>query len=230
MAKELLAKSIAGEVTLSKEPGKVMKKWREIFGVKQSELASSLGISPSVISDYEAARRKSPGIKFVKKFIDSLIRYDLANKQEVIEKFSLKREESILDLREFLTPIESSKLIKAVKGRVLSNEKLLQKKIFGYTVIDSIRAILDLQREDFWSLYGLNTQRALIFTNVKLGRSPLIAIKVTSPKPAMVVLHGLKPGKVDKLAIKISKLENIPLVVSELSEGKMIESLSRLEH
>ncbi|KUJ98916.1 MAG: Transcriptional regulator, XRE family, partial [Thermococcales archaeon 44_46] len=30
--KEALAKRIAGEITLSSDPGKTMRKWREIFG------------------------------------------------------------------------------------------------------------------------------------------------------------------------------------------------------
>ncbi len=58
----------------------------------------------------------------------------------------------------------------------------------------------------------------------------MIAIRVTTPKPGMVILHGLNPNKVDKLAIKISKLEGIPLVVSPLSEEKLIENLSKLEN
>ncbi len=121
MSKDLLAKSIAGEITLSNESGKVMKKWREIFGIKQSELAELLGISPSVISDYESERRKSPGIKFVKKFIDSLITYDLKHEREIIGKFSLQKENVILNMREFLTPIKGIQLVKSLKGRFLTN-------------------------------------------------------------------------------------------------------------
>ena len=57
----ILAKNIAGEVTLSINPNETLKKWREIFGLTQIEVAKQLGVSPSVISDYEAGRRKSPG-------------------------------------------------------------------------------------------------------------------------------------------------------------------------
>ena len=42
-----LSVAMAGEITLSKEPGKSMRKWREIFGVTQIELAEHLGISSS---------------------------------------------------------------------------------------------------------------------------------------------------------------------------------------
>ena len=58
---EQLAVTIAGEITLSKDPGGSMKKWREIFGISQTELADYLKVSSSTISDYEGGRRKSPG-------------------------------------------------------------------------------------------------------------------------------------------------------------------------
>jgi putative transcriptional regulator len=232
MTKELLAKSIASEITLSEEPGKVMKKWREIFGLKQSELASLLEISASVVSDYESMRRKSPGVGFVRKFTQTLINHDVEQQgSEVITKLIFKKDDAIMDIREFLTPIKGEKLVKIVQGRVLSNNDELKKKIFGYTVIDSIKAILELTDDDLVSLYGLNHERALIFTKVKLGRSPMIAIKVTKPKPSMVVLHGLKPREVDLLAIKISKLEKIPLVVSlAKDEESLVENLKKIEN
>lgn len=229
MGKEVLLKTIAGEITLAEEPGKVMRKWREIFGIKQSELASFLKISASVISDYESGRRKSPGIGFVKKFIRALVSHDIKKDNGVIKKFSLMKENAVLDMREFLTSMKGVELLKAVKGKVLSNKKLLNEKIFGYTVIDSIKAILELSEEEFLNLYGLNNERALIFTKVKLGRSPMIAIKVTKPKPKIVVLHGLNPQAVDKLAIKISNLEKIPLIVSTIKEEKeLVENLRKL--
>lgn len=56
-AKEQLAKMIAGEVVLSDDPGQTLRKWREIFGVTQTDLAHQLSISPSVVSDYEGGRQ-----------------------------------------------------------------------------------------------------------------------------------------------------------------------------
>ena len=54
----------------------------------------------------------------------------------------------------------------------------------------------------------------------------MIALKVTQPKPSMVVLHGLIPKDVDKLAIKIAKIERLPLVISTLStEDELISRL-----
>ena len=72
----LLAEKMAGEITLSQNPGETLKKWRRNFGVTQTELSNHLGISPSVISDYESGRRRSPGILIVSKIIDALLTID----------------------------------------------------------------------------------------------------------------------------------------------------------
>lgn len=230
MSKELLSKSIAGEITLSNNPGSIMKKWREIFGMKQNQLASYIKISASVISDYEAGRR-SPGIVFVKKFIDALMAYDSEHEHTIVKKFSTGRESAILSMREFLTPMKGKDFIRKIHGKVISNSSMLPSKIYGYTTIDSIKAIVEMNEEEFLSMYGLNTERALIFTKVQFGRSPMIAIKVTTPKPSMVVLHGLMPKNVDKLAIKIANIEKVPLVVSmEKDEESLIKSLETIEN
>lgn len=232
MSKEFLARSIASEFVLSKNPGNVMRKWREIFGIKQNQIAKHLGISASVISDYEANRR-SPGIVFVKKFINALVSLENKNRVEMsfFEKFFSGKEGAILSIREFLVPMKISEFIKVVKGKVLSNNKLIEKKIYGYTAIDSIKAILELNEDEFSKIYGLNTERALIFTKVKTGRSPMIAIKVTPIKPSVVILHGLSWQEVDKLAIKISEVEKIPLVVSnEKDENSLIKNLNMIEN
>ena len=51
--REALARRIAGEIVLSRNPGATMRKWREIFGVSQTRLSKEMGLSPSVLSDYE---------------------------------------------------------------------------------------------------------------------------------------------------------------------------------
>ncbi|MCL4331308.1 MAG: helix-turn-helix domain-containing protein, partial [Candidatus Thermoplasmatota archaeon] len=57
-----IQEKIAGEITIAENPGETIRKWREEFQVSQLDLARYLEISPSVISDYESGRRKSPGV------------------------------------------------------------------------------------------------------------------------------------------------------------------------
>ncbi|WP_457754345.1 helix-turn-helix domain-containing protein [Thermococcus sp.] len=230
--KEALAKRIAGEITLSSDPGKTMRKWREIFGISQTELAEYLGVSSSVISDYEGGRRKSPGASTIRKFVEALLEIDERRGGNVIKAFSktLGSEfptSAILDIREFALPVTVRDIVNAVKGDVAANIDLLDRPIYGYTVVDSIQAILEMSSEEFLKLYGWTTERALVFTKVTTGRSPMIAIRVQGLKPAVVVLHGVK--KLDELAVKIAEKERVPLVVSKVeTESELIMNLRKL--
>jgi len=230
--KEALAKRIAGEITLSSDPGKTMRKWREIFGISQTELAEYLGVSSSVISDYEGGRRKSPGASTIRKFVEALLEIDEKRGGNVIRAFSKTIEgelptSAILDIREFTLPLTIKDVVDAVKGEVVANMHLLERRIYGYTVVDSIRAILEMSSEEFLKLYGWTTERALVFTKVTTGRSPMIAVRVQGLKPAVVVLHGVK--KLDELAVKLAERERVPLVVSKVEgETELIANLRRL--
>ncbi|MCK4433654.1 MAG: helix-turn-helix domain-containing protein [Methanomicrobia archaeon] len=217
-SKEKLAKRMAGEIVLSENPGKTMKKWREIFGITQTNLAGHLKISSSVLSDYEGGRRKSPGAGTIKKFVEGLIHIDEANGEQVIHAFSRMfttelSTDIIMDMREFSLPTDIETIAKAVWGEILTTPRTSEHMIYGYTVIDSIKAILEMDSEDFLKLYGWTTERALIFTKVTYGRSPMVAIKVKGLKPALVVLHG--PKEMDPVAIKIAEIEKIPLIHSK---------------
>lgn len=216
-SKEKLAKRMAGEIALSENPGKTMRKWREIFGVTQTSLAKNLGVSSSVLSDYEGGRRKSPGSTTIKKFVEGLIHIDEKNGGKVIHAFGRMfstdmTSDAIMDVREFSVPVKISDLCAAVEGTVLANEDLSHRPIYGYTVIDSIKAILGMSADEFLKLYGWSTERALIFTKVDMGRSPMVAIKVKGLKPSVVVING--PKKMDDVAIKIAEIERIPLILS----------------
>ncbi len=62
-----IVEKIAGEITISDNPGITIRKWREEFNISQMELSRFMNVSPSVISDYESGRRKSPGASSIKK-------------------------------------------------------------------------------------------------------------------------------------------------------------------
>ena len=87
--REQLREKMAGEIVLSVDAGKTIRKWREEFGVSQQELAKYMGVSPSVISDYESGRRKSPGIVIVRRLVDGLIALDEASGGKILKKYDL---------------------------------------------------------------------------------------------------------------------------------------------
>ena len=130
-----LPSTIAGEICLSKDPGSSMKKWREIFGISQTELAEFLKVSSSTISDYEGGRRKSPGIHVVSRFVEAVIRID-KNKGSPITKQlekDFKPKEEAFDTHEFYAAMQTDKFIKKLNATCVANpSKLKDKKIYGY--------------------------------------------------------------------------------------------------
>lgn len=213
---EQLKVRIAGEISLSTDPGNAMKKWREVFGISQGELSEFLNISPSTISDYESNRRKSPGIAVIRRFVDALFDLDVKKGGELIKRFREAEPESkFFDVIDFLKPVEGKAFAEAIAAEAVSSARKLEStQLFGCTILDSIKIILELPYESFVKIYSTTSQRALLFTGTTAGRSPMVAVRLAPIKPAAVVLHGVSPDKVDKLAIKIAESENIPLLVT----------------
>jgi putative transcriptional regulator len=225
---------IAGEIALSKDPGSTMKKWREIFGVSQTELAEALKVSSSTISDYEGGRRKSPGIGVVSRLVDTLLELDLKKGSKIRKQLEkdFKPKENIFDVHEFKKPVNGKDFAKKIEAEIVAcSQKLKEKTIYGFTVIDSLKVILDVPVHEYMQMYGKTPERALFFDQVETGRSPLIAVKIArfsiDMKPAIVVLHGLK--KVDPVAIKIAEAEKIPLLVIQKPIKEIIQILQGFE-
>jgi len=226
--REQLREKIAGEITLSADAGKTIRKWREEFGVSQQQLARQLNVSPSVISDYESGRRKSPGIVIIRKIVDGLINLDEANGAQVMRRYDLgEKSDSIISIKEFKHSVPALEFLEIIGGTNLTRQLPLQRDIHGFTIIDSMKAITSLSSIDYLKIYGWSSERALIFTGVKFGRSPMIAIRAHPLKPAMVCYH--KPEHVDDLAIRLATLECIPLVKTDISLPALVERLELIE-
>ena len=143
---------------------------------------------------------------------------------KILDKIvNVSKKSAIISINEFKKPITASKFIKTIKGEIVSGENHLDYNIYGYTLLDSIKTIYALSGYDFYRIFGSTTERALIFTQVGLGRSPLVAIRVSQLKPRMVILHG--PKIVDNVAVEIAKKENIILVISNLKNIESFENL-----
>jgi putative transcriptional regulator len=214
LAKENLAKRIAGEIVLSTEAGKIIKKWRNVFKIPQRRLSDEMKIMPSVISDYENGRRKSPGIKMIKRIVEAMINIDERLGGKIIQEFAYlptkaALSEAVLDMKEFNNPITIKEFCDSIDASILVRKDMIDKKLYGYTVIDSLKAIMDLSPMDMVKLYGMTSERGLIFIGARSGRSSMVALKVTNLRPGLVILHGSE--KLDDLARRIAELESIPL-------------------
>jgi putative transcriptional regulator len=223
---------MAGEITLSQNPGETIKKWRKSFEVSQIDLANHVGVSPSVISDYESGRRRSPGTTIISKLVDAMLNIDEkagSHKIRAYESMLIEQYNSnvILDIHEYRSPIQLSRFARLIEAETISGN--IDRHINGYTIIDSLNAIFQMSSNEFYRLYGWSTERALIFCNVSTGRSPMVALRVTTLKPAAVVLHGLEPGQIDPVAKKIATIESFPLMTSTMDIGQMINALKGMK-
>jgi putative transcriptional regulator len=220
-----LKEKIAGEVVLSPHPGRTLRKWREDFGISQKELAAYLSTVPSVISDYESERRSSPGAAFVRRYVEALIGVDKDRGGKVAQRYSARPPtEGILGMKEFAIAVPLRSLAETLEARPASRVDL-HRDIHGYTLIDAPRAILSLSSQEFVQVYGWTTQRSLIFAGVKYGRSPMVAIRAHPLKPAAVIYAD--GARVDPLAVRLSEVENIPLLVTPFNPKDI---LTRLEN
>lgn len=218
-----LQEKMAGEITLSDNPGRTLRKWREELKISQKEVATHLGMSPSVISDYESGRRRSPGIKTIRRMVEALLAIDRRSGRGIAKKFMVDLHEAIPSMAEFLEPVSAAEFLAVIEGRSLLPRNAEGRQIHGYTVIDSLRAIATLDASDYPRVYGWSSERALLFTGVKYGRSPMVAVRTHFLKPAMVVY--VQPENVDELAVKLAELENLILARTEMAPARLVDRL-----
>ena len=145
-ARGLLAEKIAGEITLSQSPGDTLRKWRRNFAITQTDLSNHMGMSPSVISDYESGRRKSPGIMIVSKIIDALLRIDESRGCNVLRAYEnmwgdILGLDSICSVCEYQEPIHLTDMASKLNAEVIFGNTEIT--IWGYTLIDSLKAIIE---------------------------------------------------------------------------------------
>ncbi len=221
---DTLQERIAGEIALSESPGSTMKKWRELFGISQIELAKHLKISTSTISDYEGNRRASPGVGIIKRLVNALVAIDQTRGGEVIRNLEKFNKEEVKTpfyfIHDFSAPISGVDFARLIDAKIVSNPSVLDNmKLFGYTLIDSLRVILEISPSEYPKLFGTTNERAFVFDQVSTGRSPMVVIRVAPIKPRLVVIQNI--DQVDKLAVKISQIEKIPLLTTKLTTDEV---------
>jgi putative transcriptional regulator len=227
---EELTQRIAGEVVLSDDAGATLRKWREDFDVSQSELSETLDVSNSVVSDYESGRRASPGIGVVRRIVEALVEIDLRRGGETLRRYRRIlgagfEGGAVKDLRDYEKPIALDEFRDVIDARSIVDNK---REIKGHTVVDSVEAIRTFSGEEFAQLYGWSTERALVFTNITRGESPLVAVRVTNLKPSAVVLHGISRGDISKIAEQIARLEGVSLSYTTTDLDEVLERLEEV--
>jgi putative transcriptional regulator len=226
-----LARRIAGEITLSDDPGATLRKWRTDFGISQTDLAERLDVSSSVISDYESGRRESPGIGVVSRTVTALLDIDEARGGGRIRQYARVlsagfESDIVLDLREYPTAVPVERVYDAMDATEIVHGD--RDNVSGHTVIDSIQAITRLSSEEFYRLYGQSTNRVLVFTGVTRGESPLVAMRVVNPTPNAVVLHGIDEDDLWEHASKLATIDGFSLAVSTRAVDDMLADLRSL--
>jgi len=230
---EKLSKYIAGDIALSENPGEAMKRWRDLFGVSQTQLAAQIGVSPSMISDYESGRRKHPGSATIKKFVEALIGLDENRGFRVVKRFAKLFVEPpqglVVESCTLKNPVTGGDVVKAVGGEVITNENLLTGEIHGYTVFDTKHLLLGLGSDELSLFLAGCRGWALVFTNVENPGPVLAVVRVLGVQPGLVVLQGLSDLFLDELSVKMSELGGFPLVVSRrVGVEKILRALKRL--
>ena len=227
-----LAEKMAGEITLSDSPGHALKKWRMNFEIAPGILADRLGVSPSVISDYEGGRRKSPGTAVVGKIVDTLLAMDEENEGKHIQKYSTMlfsnvEDDVIYDIHEYAAAIPLKDFSEAIGCTLLCGS--MDQVLFGYTVVNSLNAIMQFSSDEFNRIYGWSTERAVVFTNVSTGKSPMVAIRVTPFKPRCVVLQGLDIADVHPIVEKMAERDRITVMCTTMDIDKIVSTLREKE-
>ncbi|NHN41414.1 helix-turn-helix domain-containing protein [Halorubellus sp. JP-L1] len=229
--RQQLARRIGGEITLSDDPGATIRKWRTDFDVSQTELADDLDVSSSVISDYESGRRESPGIGFVRRVVTGLLDIDEARGGDRIRQYARVvsagfESDIVSDLREYPRTVDLDRFYDVIDATEVQSGDA--DRVSGHTVINSIAAITRLSSEEFYRLYGQSTSRALVFTGITRGESPLVAQRVVTPTPNAVVLHGLTEDDLWEHAPKLARADGFSLAVTDQDPDEMLDALAAL--
>ena len=226
-----LAEKIAGEVALSDDPGATLRKWRTDFDVAQTALAERLDVSPSVVSDYESGRRDNPGIGVVRRLVGALLDIDEDRGGDHIRQYARVLSSGfdsdvVHDLREYPATVGVQRVYDATGAEELHRGGA--DTVAGHTVINSLAAITRLSSDQFHQLYGQSTNRALVFTGVTRGESPLVAMRVLSPTPSAVVLHGLDSDDIWDHAPDLARIDDVSLAVTDAGLETVLDGLRGL--
>jgi predicted transcriptional regulator len=235
MSEELL-RIIIGDIASNANYGVVMKKWREMFKIKQGLVADELKIKQSVVSDYESERVKNPGIRFVRDYSLAVIKIakdkNYPEYLKVLKHLKIKDEKSILYSDEFKSEHSNSELMKIFKANqvVMPKEKVNVKNYVFF--FDNISKVLT-SNPSYKLLTNLRKDtNFFIFTNVKTGKVPVIIMniisslnKIKSPKILLFSGESFKNSWIEK---KFAKNNNICVLITKMDKIDILKKLDSM--
>jgi len=205
---------VAGAIVLSDDAGSEMRRWREFFNIPQKVLSEKIGVSPSVISDYEGGRRENPGTQFVKRFVKALFEFDRERGGSLtieMAKTNMPLSSAVLEMKDFAVSVSLRRFNRAVLGEILSQDESLR-KVTGFVVVDNEQAIRSFSGLRFLQLLESITDKAAVFVNIRKEATPMVTLRFSLLKPKIVVYHGFPPAELD---IELAKNENVTLIYSK---------------
>lgn len=230
-----LMQLILGDIAANENYGLVMKKWRDLFNLTQSTIARELDIKQSVISDYENNRRKSPGIQFLRKYTKAIIKLGKEDNREqynkLINRFNIKYGSKGLVEGDFDKKLSIKQVLDLLNATQILSIKTSPEFTNYIFFSDNISSIIT-EEPSYKLLKGLKTKdkRVFIFSNVKTGRVPLIALKILTKlnkiqMPKLVVFQTEK-FKLSSFTRKLAKKNNISIALTNMSNERIKESLN----
>jgi len=219
---------VAGEIVLSEDIGGEMKKWREFFNVQPKALSQRMGVSPSVISDYEGGRIENPGANFVKKFVKALFEFD--KERGGVSILELTQSDTLLnsvllEKKDFASPISLKRFSRAVAGEILIQDEPAD-KVCGFAVIDCQKAIESFSGLRFLQFLEGIAGKATVFVNIGKEASPIVLLRLSLLKPKVLAYHGLQPTE---LEVGLAKDEHLTLIYSKaVNVEALMRSLRKL--
>lgn len=229
-----LANKIAGELVFSADVGKSIQKWRTNLRISQRELAGRMKIGPSVVSDYESGRRKSPGARMIRKIVECMLLIDFEKRQALSLAGAMPLSESAIDeniitLVPFSGPKSVEEVARNTEGSIVAGEKSKKTVSDGCVVIDSLGKE-NLSFSDLRKICDSCHGKASVFTKPSDGCSVIITSKIVGIYPSCVIFYGVKDLiELSSIALSIADSEGIPVIISSIQSKDLFLKRSQFK-
>ena len=235
MSEELL-RIIIGDIASNTNYGLVMKKWREMFSIKQGLISDELKVKQSVISDYENERCKNPGIKFVRDYSLAIIKIAKANNYseylKALKRLKLKPSPEIFEKIEFKKNHSNQEFMKLFKASqlVMPKEEIRVKNCIFF--LDKASKLLT-SRPSYKLLNNIGKADTLfVFLNVKSGSFPVILINFLisggNNKSNKILLFQSEKLKLSWIAKRLAKSNNLSIIWTNKPKDELLEALRKI--